>query len=35
MENELNGILVGNRGYPCLSFYMIPISNPRTDEEKR
>jgi len=33
MENQFDGILVGDRGYPCLLFLMTSIPNPRTDEE--
>ncbi|XP_017875626.1 putative nuclease HARBI1, partial [Ceratina calcarata] len=33
-ERQLDGMLVGDRGYPCLPFLMTPLANPRTDEER-
>ncbi|XP_071634092.1 putative nuclease HARBI1 [Temnothorax longispinosus] len=32
-QGELDGILVGDAGYPALPFLLTPIGNPRTDEE--
>ncbi|XP_036144945.1 putative nuclease HARBI1 [Monomorium pharaonis] len=32
-EYRLNGILVGDAGYPSLPFLLTPIGNPVTDEE--
>lgn len=34
-QNELNGMLIGDAGYPALPFLLMPISNPTTDEEIR
>lgn len=34
-ELRLNGMLVGDAGYPSLSFLLTPFGNPTTDEEIR
>ncbi|XP_071576506.1 putative nuclease HARBI1 [Temnothorax nylanderi] len=34
-QGELDGILVGDAGYPALPFLLTPIGNPTTDEEMR
>lgn len=33
MQHELDGIFVGDGGYPSLPFLLTPINNPVTDEE--
>ena len=32
-EGELDGMLIGDRGYPCLPFLTTALVNPQTDEE--
>jgi len=32
---ELDGMLVGDAGYPSLPFLLTPVANPVTDEEIR
>lgn len=34
-ERQLNGMLIGDAGYPSLPFLLTPINNPVTDEEIR
>lgn len=34
-QGELDGMLVGDAGYPALPFLLTPIGNPTTDEEIR
>jgi len=34
-ERILNGMLVGDAGYPSLPFLLTPVNNPVTDEERR
>lgn len=34
-QRELQGMLVGDSGYPALPFLLTPIGNPVTDEEIR
>ncbi|KYN05956.1 Putative nuclease HARBI1, partial [Cyphomyrmex costatus] len=34
-QQALNGMLVGDAGYPALPFLLTPIANPITDEEIR
>lgn len=34
-EGRLDGMLVGDGGYPLLPFLLTPINNPVTDEEIR
>jgi len=34
-QHELDGMLIGDAGYPALPFLLTPISNPITDEETR
>jgi len=34
-QHELDGMLIGNDGYPALPFLLTPISNSITDEETR
>ena len=33
VEQRLDGMLVGDKGYACLHFLMTPLANPQTDEE--
>ncbi|XP_066585716.1 putative nuclease HARBI1 [Prorops nasuta] len=35
LHHELNGILVGDNGYPSLPFLLTPFVNPETDEQLR
>lgn len=34
-QHELDGMLVGDVGYPALSFLLTPVNNPMIDEEIR
>lgn len=34
-QRELDGMLVGDAGYPALPFLLTPFGNPATDEEIR
>jgi len=34
-ERELDGMLVGDSGYPSLPFLLTPINNPVSEEEER
>ncbi|XP_018372887.1 PREDICTED: putative nuclease HARBI1 [Trachymyrmex cornetzi] len=34
-QRELDGILVGDSGYPSLPFLLTPINNPTSDKEER
>lgn len=34
MKKQFDGMLVGDRGYPCLPFLITPIANTATDEER-
>lgn len=34
-QDQLDGMLVGDAGYPALPFLLTPINNPTTDEEIR
>lgn len=34
VQRRLNGILVGDSGYPSLPFLLTPVANPQTDEEQ-
>ncbi|XP_067204480.1 putative nuclease HARBI1 [Linepithema humile] len=34
-QGQLDGMLVGDAGYPALPFLLTPISNPTTDEQER
>lgn len=34
-ENDLNGYLLGDSGYPCLPYLMTPLLNPITESEIR
>lgn len=34
-QHELTGMLVGDAGYPCLPFLLMPIRNPQNEEEER
>lgn len=34
-QHEQDGMLVGDAGYPALSFLLTPINNSVTDEEIR
>lgn len=34
-QQEFDGMLVGDAGYPALLFLLTPIAHPETDEEIR
>lgn len=34
-QRELTGMLVGDGGYPCLTFLITSFRNPQNEEEER